>query len=86
MNLLKVTDLLSDIGNTYSIYYRSLSFFLLTWCSGPASFNGKNMSRWPFLVKHLSYSPVTPINSLHTWRESADPTFSNSLDAHSGVR
>ncbi len=28
------------------------------WYSGPASFSGKGMSRWPFLLKHLSYSPA----------------------------
>ncbi len=49
-------------------------------CTGPASFDGKAMSRWPFLLKHLSYSPVNPIDSFHTWRESTDPTLSNSLD------
>jgi hypothetical protein len=38
------------------------------------------MSPWPFLLKHLSYSPVNPFDSFHTWRESTDPTFSNSLD------
>ena len=27
-------------------------------CAGPASFDGKGMSRWPFLLKHLSYSPA----------------------------
>ncbi len=48
--------------------------------SGPASFGGKGMSRWPFLVRHLSYRPVNPFDSFHTWRERADPTFSNSLD------
>ncbi len=37
------------------------------------------MSRWPFLLKHLPYSPVNPLDSFHTWRESTDPTFSNSL-------
>ena len=37
------------------------------------------MSRWPFLIKHLSYSPVNPFDSFHTWRESTEPTFSNSL-------
>ena len=49
-------------------------------CSGPASFSGKRMSRWPLLLKHLSYIPVNPFDSFHTWRESTDPTFSNSLD------
>jgi hypothetical protein len=29
--------------------------------------------------KRLSYSPVNPFDSFHTWRESTDPTFSNSL-------
>ena len=38
------------------------------------------MSRWLFLLKHLSYSPANPLDSFHTWRESTDPTFSNSLD------
>ncbi len=38
------------------------------------------MSRWPFLLKHFSYSPVNPSDSFHTWRESTDPTLSNSLD------
>ena len=38
------------------------------------------MSRWPFLLKHSSYSPVNPFDSFHTWRVSTDPTFSNSLD------
>ncbi len=38
------------------------------------------MSRWPFLLKHSSYGPVNPFDSFHTWRESTDPTFSNSLD------
>jgi hypothetical protein len=37
------------------------------------------MSRWPFLLKYLSYSPVNPFDSFHTWRESTDPTLSNSL-------
>ncbi len=37
------------------------------------------MSRWPFLLKHLSYSPVNHFDSFQAWRESADPTFSNSL-------
>ncbi len=49
-------------------------------CSGPASFGGKGMSRWPFLFKRLSYGPVNPFDSFHTWREFADPTFSISLD------
>ncbi len=38
------------------------------------------MSHWPFLLKHLSYSPVNPFDSFYTWRESTDPTLSNSLD------
>ena len=38
------------------------------------------MSRWPFLLKHLSYGPVNPLDSFLTWRDSADLTFSNSLD------
>ena len=37
------------------------------------------MSRWPFLLKHLSYSPVNSFDGFHTWREGADPTISNSL-------
>ncbi len=41
------------------------------------------MSRWPFLLKHLSCSPVNPFDSFHTWRDSADPTVSNSLDHYS---
>ena len=49
-------------------------------CSGPANLDGKGTSRWPFLFKHLSYSPVNPFDSFHRWRESTDPTFSNSLD------
>ncbi|MEE9245882.1 MAG: hypothetical protein V3U63_06740, partial [Gemmatimonadota bacterium] len=48
--------------------------------TGPASFWGKRMSRWPFLLKHQSYCPVNPFDSFHTWRESTDPTISNSLD------
>ncbi len=49
-------------------------------CSGPASFGGKGMSRRPFLLKHLSYSPLNPFDSFQSWRESTDPTFSYSLD------
>jgi len=30
-----------------------LGFELSPSCSGPASFDGKRMSRWPFLLKHL---------------------------------
>ncbi len=37
------------------------------------------MSRWSFLFKDLSYSPMNRFYSFHTWRESAHPTFSNSL-------
>ncbi len=32
-------------------------------CSDPASFSGKGMSRWPFLLKHLSYNPVNPFDT-----------------------
>ncbi len=38
------------------------------------------MSRWPFLLKHLSYSLVNLFNSFHTRRKSVAPTLSNSLD------
>ncbi len=55
-----------------------------TGCSGQASFGGEGMSRWPFLLKHLSYGPVNPFDSFHTWRESTDPTSSNSLDQFTG--
>jgi hypothetical protein len=30
----------------------------LAHCSGPASPGGKGMSRWPFLLMHLSCSPA----------------------------
>ena len=43
------------------------------------------MSRWPFLLKHLSSSPVNPFDGFHTWRWGADPTFSNSLDHYTGA-
>ncbi len=43
------------------------------------------MSRWPFLLKHLFYSLVNPFDGFHTWRESADPTFSNSPDYFTNV-
>jgi hypothetical protein len=44
------------------------------------------MSHWPFLLKHLSYSPVNPFDSFHTRRESTDPTVSNSLAYFSGLK
>ena len=44
------------------------------------------MSRWPFLLKHLSFSPVNPFDSFLTWRESTDPTISNSLDHYTNLR
>ena len=38
------------------------------------------MPRWPFLLKHLSYSPVNSFDGFQAWRECTDPAFSNSLD------
>ncbi len=70
----QAADYVLTNGNVYTVNDAQ------PWCSGPASFGGKGMSRWPLLLKHLSYSPVNPLDSFYTWRESTDPTFSNSLD------
>ena len=65
---------------SYSPPHLETNRVIVRGCRGPASFGGKGMSRWPFLLKHLSYSPVNPFDSFRTWRESGDPIFSNSLD------
>jgi hypothetical protein len=73
-----------SVSSLVKMRFRCNELYTRVGCSSPTSFGGNGMSRWPFLLKYLSYSPVTPFDGFRTWRESADPTVSNSRDCFTG--